>query len=141
MAVEAVIEDVRKRSKKAPGFDHRRKTMLEDIATLSAGRMISEDFGIKLENVTHDMLGKAKKVRNDKENRTIIDGASKREGNPGSRRAGQRPDREEPRRTDREKLQERLAKLAGGVAIIRGGGATEIRTHYPEDLAGSELNC
>src|SRR4029450_4565133 len=110
---------------KAAGFGDRRKAMLEDIATLSAGEMISEDLGIKLENVTLDMLGKAKKVRIDKENTTIIDGAGKKKDIQG--RIAQIRAQVEGATSDydREKLQERLAKLAGGVAIIRVGGATE----------------
>src|ERR1700726_2654256 len=111
---------------KAPGFGDRRKAMLEDIAVLTAGKLISEDLGIKLENVTLDMLGTAKKVHIDKDNTTIIDGAGKKK-DIESRVAQLKAQVEESTSDyDREKLQERLAKLAGGVAIIKVGGATEI---------------
>jgi chaperonin GroEL len=111
---------------KAPGFGDRRKAMLEDIAILTAGREISEDLGIKLENVTLDMLGTAKRVRIDKDNTTVIDGAGKKK-DIESRVAQLKAQIEETSSDyDREKLQERLAKLAGGVAIIKVGGATEI---------------
>jgi chaperonin GroEL len=111
---------------KAPGFGDRRKAMLEDIASLTGGQLISEDLGVKLENVTLDMLGKAKKVRIDKENTTIIGGAGKKRDIEG-RIAQLRAQIEETTSDyDKEKLQERLAKLAGGVAIIRVGGATEV---------------
>ncbi len=111
---------------KAPGFGDRRKAMLEDIAILTAGQLISEDLGIKLENVTLDMLGKAKKVRIEKENTTIIDGSGKKADITA--RTGQIRQQIEETTSDydREKLQERLAKLAGGVAVIRVGGATEV---------------
>src|SRR4051794_41288898 len=110
---------------KAPGFGDRRRAMLEDIAVLTGGQVISEELGIKLENVTLDMLGKAKKVVITKEETTIVDGAGKREVIEG--RCGQiRAQIEETTSDyDREKLAERLAKLAGGGAGIRGGGATE----------------
>src|ERR671928_205496 len=111
---------------KAPGFGDRRKAMLEDIAILTAGQVISEDLGIKLENVTLDMRGRAKRVVIEKENTTIVDGAGQKEEIQG--RCGQiRAQIEETTSDyDREKLQERLAKLAGGVAVIRVGGATEV---------------
>ena len=126
---------------KAPGFGDRRKAMLEDIATLSAGQMISEDLGIKLENVTLDMLGKAKKVRIDKENTTIIDGAGKKKDIQG-RIAQIRAQIEETTSDyDREKLQERLAKLAGGVAIIRVGGATEIEVKERKDRVEDAMHA
>jgi chaperonin GroEL len=103
---------------KAPGFGDRRKAMLEDIAILTGGQVISEDLGIKLENVTLDMLGRAKRVSIDKENTTIVDGAGKKDIE-----AALQPDPAQIEDTtsdyDREKLQERLAKLAGGVAVIR----------------------
>ncbi|HTS93484.1 MAG TPA: chaperonin GroEL, partial [Stellaceae bacterium] len=107
---------------KAPGFGDRRKAMLEDIAVLTGGQLISEDLGIKLENVTLDMLGKARRIRIDKENTTIIDGAGKKKDIEG--RIGQIKAQIEETTSDydREKLQERLAKLAGGVAVIRVGG-------------------
>jgi chaperonin GroEL len=126
---------------KAPGFGDRRKAMLEDIATLSAGEMISEDLGIKLENVTLDMLGKAKKVRIDKDNTTIIDGAGKKKDIQG-RIAQIRAQIEETTSDyDREKLQERLAKLAGGVAIIRVGGATEIEVKERKDRVEDAMHA
>ncbi len=126
---------------KAPGFGDRRKAMLEDIATLSAGQMISEDLGIKLENVTLDMLGKAKRVRIDKENTTIIDGAGKKKEIQG-RIAQIRAQVEETTSDyDREKLQERLAKLAGGVAIIRVGGATEIEVKERKDRVEDAMHA
>src|SRR5207247_11370694 len=111
---------------KAPGFGDRRKAMLEDIAVLAGGQVISEDLGIKLENVTLDMLGRAKRVRIDKENTTIIDGRGKKPDIQG--RIGQIKAQIEETTSDydKEKLQERLAKLAGGVALIKVGGATEI---------------
>jgi len=126
---------------KAPGFGDRRKAMLEDIATLSGGQTISEDLGIKLENVTLDMLGKAKKVRIDKENTTIIDGAGKKKEIQG-RIAQIRAQIEETTSDyDREKLQERLAKLAGGVAIIRVGGATEIEVKERKDRVEDAMHA
>src|ERR1700726_2266838 len=108
---------------KAPGFGDRRKSMLEDIAILTGGQVISEDLGIKLENVTLDMLGTAKKVRIEKENTTIIDGAGKKQDIQG--RIGQIKAQIEETTSDydREKLQERLAKLAGGGAGVPRGGA------------------
>src|SRR3989441_4242614 len=111
---------------KAPGFGDRRKAMLEDIASLTGGQGISEDLGIKLENVTLDMLGKAKKVRIEKENTTIIDGAGKKKDIQGRITQLRAQIEETTSDYDKEKLQERLAKLAGGVAIIRVGGATEV---------------
>ena len=126
---------------KAPGFGDRRKAMLEDIAVLSAGEMISEDLGIKLENVTLEMLGKAKRVRIDKENTTIIDGAGKKKDIQG-RIAQIRAQVEETTSDyDREKLQERLAKLAGGVAIIRVGGATEIEVKERKDRVEDAMHA
>ena len=118
---------------KAPGFGDRRKAMLEDIAILTAGQVISEDLGIKLENVTLDMLGRAKRVRIDKENTTIIDGAGQK--NDIEARVAQIKAQVEETTSDydREKLQERLAKLAGGVAVIRVGGATEIEVKEKKD--------
>ena len=111
---------------KAPGFGDRRKAMLEDIAIVTGGQVISEDLGIKLENVKLNMLGTAKKVRIDKDNTTIIDGAGKKADIQA--RVGQIKAQIEETTSDydKEKLQERLAKLAGGVAVIRVGGATEV---------------
>jgi len=126
---------------KAPGFGDRRKAMLEDIATLTGGQVISEDLGIKLESVTLDMLGKAKKVHIDKDNTTIIDGAGKKKEIQG-RVAQIRAQIEETTSDyDREKLQERLAKLAGGVAIIRVGGATEVEVKERKDRVEDAMHA
>ena len=111
---------------KAPGFGDRRKAMLEDIAILTGGTMVSEDLGIKLENVTVNMLGRAKKVMIDKENTTIVSGAGKKADIHGRIAQIKTQIEETTSDYDREKLQERLAKLAGGVAVLRVGGATEI---------------
>ncbi|MCT8970410.1 chaperonin GroEL [Microbaculum marinisediminis] len=126
---------------KAPGFGDRRKAMLEDIATLTGGQVISEDLGIKLENVTLDMLGKAKTVNITKEETTIVDGAGKKKDIEG--RVGQIKAQIEETTSDydREKLQERLAKLAGGVAVIRVGGATEIEVKEKKDRVDDALNA
>ena len=126
---------------KAPGFGDRRKAMLEDIAILTAGQLISEDLGIKLENVTLTMLGKAKRTRIEKENTTIIDGAGKKHDIQG--RIGQIKAQIEETTSDydREKLQERLAKLAGGVAIIRVGGATEIEVKERKDRVDDAMHA
>ncbi len=118
---------------KAPGFGDRRKAMLEDIAVLTGGQVISEDLGIKLENVTLDMLGKAKRVRIEKENTTIIDGAGAKEDIQGRIAQIRQQIEETTSDYDREKLQERLAKLAGGVAVIRVGGATEVEVKERKD--------
>ncbi|KQT87967.1 chaperonin GroEL [Aurantimonas sp. Leaf443] len=126
---------------KAPGFGDRRKAMLEDIATLTGGQVISEDLGIKLENVTLDMLGRAKKVSITKENTTIVDGAG--ESAQIQARVGQIKGQIEETTSDydREKLQERLAKLAGGVAVIRVGGATEVEVKEKKDRVDDALNA
>ena len=126
---------------KAPGFGDRRKAMLEDIAALTGGQVISEDLGIKLENVTLDMLGKTKRVLIEKENTTIIEGAGKKADIVG--RCGQiRAQIEETTSDyDREKLQERLAKLAGGVAIIRIGGSTEVEMKERKDRVDDALHA
>jgi len=126
---------------KAPGFGDRRKAMLEDIAILTGGQVISEDLGIKLENVTLDMLGKAKKVTIEKENTTIVEGAGKKKEIEG--RCGQiRAQIEETTSDyDREKLAERLAKLAGGVAVIRVGGATEVEVKERKDLVDDAMHA
>jgi chaperonin GroEL len=126
---------------KAPGFGDRRKAMLEDIAVLTAGQTISEDLGIKLENVTLDMLGRAKRVRIEKENTTIIDGAGKREDIEGRVAQIKAQIEETTSDYDREKLQERLAKLAGGVAVIRVGGATEVEVKEKKDRVDDALNA
>jgi len=126
---------------KAPGFGDRRKAMLEDIAALTGGQVISEDLGIKFENVTLDMLGKAKKVRIDKENTTIIDGAGKKKEIQGRITQIRAQIEETTSDYDREKLQERLAKLAGGVAIIRVGGATEIEVKERKDRVDDAMHA
>ncbi|HXW24934.1 MAG TPA: chaperonin GroEL [Xanthobacteraceae bacterium] len=126
---------------KAPGFGDRRKAMLQDIAILTGGQAISEDLGIKLENVTLNMLGRAKKVMIEKENTTIVDGAGKKKDIQG-RIAQIRAQIEETTSDyDREKLQERLAKLAGGVAVIRVGGSTEIEVKEKKDRVEDALNA
>jgi chaperonin GroEL len=126
---------------KAPGFGDRRKAMLEDIATLTGGQLISEDLGIKLENVTLAMLGRAKKVIIEKEKTTIVDGAGKKKDIEA--RVGQIKQQIEETTSDydREKLQERLAKLAGGVAVIRVGGSTEIEVKEKKDRVEDALNA
>jgi chaperonin GroEL len=126
---------------KAPGFGDRRKAMLEDIAILTGGQVISEDLGIKLESVTLDMLGKAKKVSITKEDTTIVDGAGDKTGIEA--RIGQikRQIEDTTSDYDREKLQERLAKLAGGVAVIRVGGATEVEVKEKKDRVDDALNA
>jgi chaperonin GroEL len=126
---------------KAPGFGDRRKAMLEDIAILTGGQLISEDLGIKLENVTTAMLGRAKKVIIEKEKTTIVDGAGKKKDIEA--RVGQIKAQIEETTSDydREKLQERLAKLAGGVAVIRVGGATEVEVKEKKDRVEDALNA
>jgi len=126
---------------KAPGFGDRRKAMLEDIAILTGGQLISEDLGIKLENVTTSMLGRAKKVIIEKEKTTIVDGAGKKKDIEA--RVGQIKQQIEETTSDydREKLQERLAKLAGGVAVIRVGGATEVEVKEKKDRVEDALNA
>src|SRR5215469_15359857 len=126
---------------KAPGFGDRRKAMLEDIAILTGGQVISEDLGIKLENVTLDMLGKAKKVVIEKENTTVVDGGGSKEDIVA--RTGQiRAQIEETTSDyDREKLEERLAKLAGGVAVIRVGGATEVEVKERKDRVDDAMHA
>ena len=126
---------------KAPGFGDRRKAMLEDIAILTGGQVISEDLGIKLENVTLDMLGQAKRVRVEKENTTIIDGAGKTEDIQGRIAQIRQQIEETTSDYDREKLQERLAKLAGGVAIIRVGGSTEVEVKERKDRVDDAMHA
>lgn len=126
---------------KAPGFGDRRKALLEDIAILTAGQTISEDLGIKLENVTLSQLGRAKRVRIDKENTTIVAGAGKKK-DIESRAAQIKAQIEETTSDyDREKLQERLAKISGGVAVIRVGGATEVEVKERKDRVDDALNA
>jgi chaperonin GroEL len=126
---------------KAPGFGDRRKAMLQDIAILTAGQVISEDLGIKLDKVTINMLGRAKKVTIDKENTTIVDGAGKK-ADIQARVAQIKAEIEETTSDyDREKLQERLAKLAGGVAVIRVGGATETEVKERKDRVDDALHA
>jgi chaperonin GroEL len=126
---------------KAPGFGDRRKAMLEDIAVLTGGQTISEDLGIKLENVTLDMLGRAKRVSITKDDTTIVDGSGKKKDIEA--RVGQIKAQIEETTSDydREKLQERLAKLAGGVAVIRVGGATEVEVKERKDRVDDALNA
>ncbi len=126
---------------KAPGFGDRRKAMLEDIAVLTGGQLISEDLGIKLENVTLEMLGKAKKVSITKDDTTIVDGAGAKADIEG--RIGQikRQIEDTTSDYDKEKLQERLAKLAGGVAIVRVGGSTEVEVKEKKDRVDDALNA
>jgi chaperonin GroEL len=126
---------------KAPGFGDRRKAMLEDIAILTGGTVISEDLGIKLENVTLDMLGRAKKVSISKENTTIVDGAGQKSDIEGRVTQIKAQIEETTSDYDREKLQERLAKLAGGVAVIRVGGSTEVEVKEKKDRIDDALNA
>jgi chaperonin GroEL len=126
---------------KAPGFGDRRKAMLEDIATLTGGQVISDDLGIKFESVTLDMLGKAKKVRIDKDNTTIIDGAGKKKDIEGRVTQIRAQIEETTSDYDKEKLQERLAKLAGGVAIIRVGGSTEVEVKERKDRVEDAMHA
>src|SRR6059036_1997894 len=126
---------------KAPGFGDRRKAMLEDIAILTGGQLISEDLGIKLENVTTAMLGRAKKVIIDKEKTTIVDGAGKKKDIEARVQQIKAQIDETTSDYDREKLQERLAKLAGGVAVIRVGGATEVEVKEKKDRVENALNA
>ena len=126
---------------KAPGFGDRRKAMLEDIAILTGGQVISEDLGIKLENVTLDMLGTAKRVVITKEETTIIDGAGKKDDIKGRCNQIRAQIEETTSDYDREKLQERLAKLAGGVAVIRVGGATEIEVKEKKDRVDDAMHA
>jgi chaperonin GroEL len=126
---------------KAPGFGDRRKAMLEDIAILTGGTVISEDLGIKLENVTLDMLGRSKKVAISKETTTIIDGAGQKSDIEGRVAQIKAQIEETSSDYDREKLQERLAKLAGGVAVIRVGGSTEVEVKEKKDRIDDALNA
>jgi chaperonin GroEL len=126
---------------KAPGFGDRRKAVLEDIATLTGGQLISDDLGIKLENVTLDMLGRAKRVRIEKENTTIIDGAGKKDDILARVNQIKAQIEETTSDYDREKLQERLAKLAGGVAIIRVGGSTEVEVKERKDRVDDAMHA
>ena len=126
---------------KAPGFGDRRKAMLEDIAILTGGQMIAEDLGIKLENVTLQMLGKAKRVRIEKENTTIINGAGKKADIEGRIAQIKAQVEETTSDYDKEKLQERLAKLAGGVAVIRVGGSTEVEVKEKKDRVDDAMHA
>jgi chaperonin GroEL len=126
---------------KAPGFGDRRKAMLEDIAVLTAGQMVSEDLGIKLENVTLDMLGRAKRVLIDKDATTVIDGSGEKAGIAARISQIKAQIEEATSDYDKEKLQERLAKLAGGVAVIRVGGATETEVKEKKDRIDDALNA
>jgi len=126
---------------KAPGFGDRRKAMLEDVAVLTGGTMIAEDLGIKLENVTLQMLGRAKRVRIEKENTTVIDGAGKKSDIEGRIAQIKAQIEETTSDYDKEKLQERLAKLAGGVAIIRVGGSTEVEVKEKKDRVEDAMHA
>ena len=126
---------------KAPGFGDRRKAMLEDIGILTGGQMISEDLGIKLENVTLNMLGKAKRVLIEKENTTIVEGTGKKADIVGRCNQIRAQVEETTSDYDREKLQERLAKLAGGVAVIRVGGASEVEVKERKDRVDDALHA
>jgi chaperonin GroEL len=126
---------------KAPGFGDRRKAMLEDLATLTGGQVISEDLGIKLENVTLDMLGRAKKVRIEKENTTIIDGAGAKDDILARTNQIRAQIEETTSDYDREKLEERLAKLAGGVAVIRVGGSSEVEVKERKDRVDDAMHA
>jgi chaperonin GroEL len=126
---------------KAPGFGDRRKAMLEDIAVLTGGQVVSEELGIKLENVTPDMLGRAKRIRVDKENTTIVEGAGAREDIQGRIVQIRAQIEETTSDYDREKLQERLAKLAGGVAVIRVGGASEVEVRERKDRVEDAMHA
>ena len=126
---------------KAPGFGDRRKAMLEDIAVLTGGQVVSEDLGIKLENVTLDMLGTAKKVSITKDDTTIVDGAGEKEAIEGRVNQIRRQIEDTSSDYDKEKLQERLAKLAGGVAVIKVGGASEIEVKERKDRVDDALNA
>ena len=126
---------------KAPGFGDRRKAMLEDIAILTGGTMVSADLGIKLENVTVNMLGRAKKVMIDKDNTTIVSGAGKKADIHGRIAQIKTQIEETTSDYDREKLQERLAKLAGGVAVLRVGGATEIEVRERKDRVDDAMHA
>jgi len=126
---------------KAPGFGDRRKAMLEDIGILTGGQVISEDLGIKLENVTLNMLGKAKRVLIEKENTTIVEGSGKKQDIVGRCNQIRAQAEETTSDYDREKLQERLAKLAGGVAVIRVGGASEVEVKERKDRVDDALHA
>ena len=126
---------------KAPGFGDRRKAMLEDIAILTGGQLISEDLGIKLENVTMDMLGKAKKVTITKDDTTIVDGSGDKSGIEGRVSQIRKQIEDTTSDYDKEKLQERLAKLAGGVAVVRVGGSTEVEVKEKKDRVDDALNA
>ena len=126
---------------KAPGFGDRRKAMLEDIATVTGGSVVSEDLGIKLENVTLDMLGRAKKITIDKEDTTIVDGAGKKVDIEARIKQIKAQIEDTTSDYDKEKLQERLAKLAGGVAVIKVGGATEVEVKERKDRVDDALHA
>ncbi len=126
---------------KAPGFGDRRKAMLQDIAILTGGQVVSEELGTKLENVTLDMLGTAKKVIVDKDNTTIVDGAGKKEDIEARIKQIKQQIETTTSEYDKEKLQERLAKLAGGVAVIKVGGATEVEVKERKDRVDDALNA
>src|SRR5438045_2644055 len=141
LAVNKLRGSLKVAAVKAPGFGDRRKAMLDDLAILTGGQVISEDLGIKLENVTLDMLGTAKKVRIDKDSTTIIDGAGKKSNIAGRCTQLRAQIEETTSDYDKEKLQERLAKLAGGVAIIRVGGSTEVEVKERKDRVDDAMHA
>src|SRR5262249_20796148 len=126
---------------KAPGFGDRRKAMLEDVGILTGGQVISDDLGMKLENATLDMLGRARRVRIERENTTIVDGAGKKKDIEARIRQIKQQIEDTTSNYDREKLQERLAKLAGGVAVIKVGGSTEVEVKEKKDRVDDALNA
>jgi len=141
LVVNKLRGDLKVAAVKAPGFGDRRKAMLEDIAILTGGQVVSEDLGIKLENVTLAMLGRAKKVIIEKEKTTVVDGAGKKKDIEGRVNQIKQQIEETTSDYDKEKLQERLAKLAGGVAVIRVGGATEIEVKEKKDRVDDALHA
>jgi chaperonin GroEL (HSP60 family) len=126
---------------KAPGFGDRRKAMLEDIAIVTGGQVITDELGIKLENVTLDMLGRARRARVERENTTIVDGMGKKEDIQARIRQIKQQIEDTTSDYDREKLQERMAKLAGGVAVIRVGGATEVEVKEKKDRVDDAVHA
>jgi chaperonin GroEL len=126
---------------KAPGFGDRRKEMVEDIAIVTGGQVITDELGIKLENVTLDMLGRARRVRIERENTTIVDGMGKKEDIQARIRQIKQQIKDTTSDYDREKLQERMAKLAGGVAVIRVGGATEVEVKEKKDRVADAVHA
>src|ERR1700743_2726220 len=141
LAVNKLVRGVKVAAVKAPGFGDRRKAMLEDIAILTGGQVISEDLGIKLESVTIEMLGKAKKVTITKDDTTIVDGAGERSAIEGRISQIKKQIEDTTSDYDKEKLQERLGHLAGGVAVVRVGGSTEVEVKEKKDRVDDALNA